>query len=131
MNVNYPAGNAGDPAGQSSPPISGAGAGRGSHRKTIQVEWMYDAHGKLDKSNLTNWGNLDEGLMAKLHDVDPGNEYSFPYLWGTTGIGYDAVKIAAIMPDAPIGFDDSTPPDGLNGMRPPIAVSPASVSPPR
>ena len=27
-----------------------------------------------------------------------------------------------------ISFDDSTPPDGLNGMRPPIAVSPASVS---
>ncbi len=33
-----------------------------------------------------------------------------------------------IMPDAPMGFDDSTPPDALNGMRPPIAVSPASVS---
>ena len=33
-----------------------------------------------------------------------------------------------IMPDAPMGLDDSTPPDALNGMRPPIAVSPASVS---
>src|SRR4029078_1561603 len=33
-----------------------------------------------------------------------------------------------ILPDAPIGFDDSTPPDGLSGIRPPIAVSPASVS---
>ena len=33
-----------------------------------------------------------------------------------------------IMPEAPIGFDDSTPPDGLNGMRPSIAVSPDSVS---
>ena len=32
------------------------------------------------------------------------------------------------MPDAPIGLDDSTPPDGLTGSRPPIAVSPASVS---
>ena len=32
------------------------------------------------------------------------------------------------MPDAPIGLDDSTPPDGLTGNRPPIAVSPASVS---
>ena len=33
-----------------------------------------------------------------------------------------------IMPDAPIGFDDSTPPEALTGSLPPIAVSPASVS---
>src|SRR5690606_15926901 len=52
MSVNYPAGNAGNAAGQSSPPITGAGAGMGLRRKTIQVEWMYDANGKLDKSNL-------------------------------------------------------------------------------
>ena len=24
------------------------------------------------------------------------------YMWGTTGIGYDAAKVAAIMPDAPV-----------------------------
>src|SRR5262245_2030628 len=33
-----------------------------------------------------------------------------------------------IMPDAPMGLELSTPPDGLNGIRPDIAVSPASVS---
>src|ERR1700752_3049335 len=33
-----------------------------------------------------------------------------------------------IIPDAPIGLDDSTPPEALNGIRPVIAVSPASVS---
>src|ERR1700730_15458214 len=33
-----------------------------------------------------------------------------------------------IIPEAPIGLDDSTPPEGLNGIRPVIAVSPASVS---
>ena len=33
-----------------------------------------------------------------------------------------------IMPEAPIGLDDSTPPDALTGSFPPIAVSPASVS---
>src|ERR1700730_13399513 len=32
------------------------------------------------------------------------------------------------MPDAPVVFNDNPPPDGLKGMRPPIAVSPASVS---
>ena len=32
------------------------------------------------------------------------------------------------MPDAPIGFDESTPPDGFHGMSPSGAVAPASVS---
>ena len=31
-------------------------------------------------------------------------------------------------PEAPIGFDDRTPPEGLTGSFPPIAVSPAAVS---
>ncbi len=31
-------------------------------------------------------------------------------------------------PEAPIGLELSTPPEGLTGSRPPIAVSPASVS---
>lgn len=54
------------------------------------------AYQKLDKSQLSNWSNLDEGLMKKLQDVDPGSEYSFPYLWGTTGIGYNVDKIKEI-----------------------------------
>src|SRR2546426_3000074 len=32
------------------------------------------------------------------------------------------------MPDAQIGFDDSTPPDGFQGMSPAGAVAPDSVS---
>ena len=39
-----------------------------------------------------------------------------------------AASANRIRPDAPIGFDDSTPPDMLSGIRPPILVSPASVS---
>src|SRR5690348_7928840 len=31
-------------------------------------------------------------------------------------------------PDAPIGLEQGTPPDGLTGSRPPSCVSPASVS---
>jgi hypothetical protein len=31
-------------------------------------------------------------------------------------------------PDAPIGLEESTPPDGLTGSRPPMAVVPDSVS---
>ncbi len=54
------------------------------------------AYQKLDRTQLSNWSNLDEGLLAKLQDVDPGSEYSYPYLWGTTGIGYNVDKINEI-----------------------------------
>ena len=54
------------------------------------------AYQKLDRSKLPNWKNLDPGLMAKLTDVDPGNAYATPYLWGTTGIGYNEDKIKEI-----------------------------------
>ncbi|KFN44539.1 polyamine ABC transporter substrate-binding protein [Arenimonas oryziterrae] len=53
------------------------------------------AYQKLDRSQLSNWGNMDAGLMAKLTDVDPDNAYAVPYLWGTTGIGYNIDKIKA------------------------------------
>ena len=39
--------------------------------------------------------------MAMLDVNDPGNTYSVGYMWGTTGIGYDARKVAAALPDAP------------------------------
>jgi hypothetical protein len=32
------------------------------------------------------------------------------------------------MPDAPIGFDESTPPDMFTGKSPPSSVAPESVS---
>lgn len=54
------------------------------------------AYQKLDRTKLPNWKNLDPDLMAKLTDVDPGNEHSTPYLWGTTGIGYNIDKIQKI-----------------------------------
>jgi putrescine transport system substrate-binding protein len=56
---------------------------------------------KLDRSLLHNLGNLDEGLQARIAAHDPGNEHGVIYMWGTTGIGFDAGKVAAIMPDAP------------------------------
>lgn len=48
---------------------------------------------KLDKSKLPNWKNLDPMLMKQLQKADPGNEHAFPYLWGTTGIGYNVDEI--------------------------------------
>jgi putrescine transport system substrate-binding protein len=56
---------------------------------------------KLDKSKLPNLGNLDQGLQMSIASHDPRNEHGVIYMWGTTGIGFDADKVKAIMPDAP------------------------------
>lgn len=52
---------------------------------------------KLDRNKIPNWKHLDPSLMAKLERVDPGNAHSVPYLWGTTGIGYNVEKVAEIL----------------------------------
>lgn len=62
---------------------------------------------KLDRAKLPNWSHLDPDILAKLEGNDPGNSYAAPYLWGTTGIGYDADKVKAILgPDAPVNSWD-------------------------
>jgi putrescine transport system substrate-binding protein len=57
---------------------------------------------KLDKSKLGNLGNLDEAISQRITAFDPGNQYSVNYMWGTSGVGYNAAKIAERMPDAPV-----------------------------
>ncbi|OXY82035.1 extracellular solute-binding protein [Oceanimonas doudoroffii] len=57
----------------------------------------------LDKSKLPNYDNLDPRIMALLEDKDPGNQFGIPYLWGTTGIGYNVDKVReALGEDAPV-----------------------------
>ncbi len=55
------------------------------------------AFGKLDKSLLTNWDNLDPQLMQQVAVNDPGNQYAVPYLWGTNGIGYNVDKVKEVL----------------------------------
>lgn len=50
----------------------------------------------LDKSKLSNLGNLDPDIQASIAKLDPGNTYGVNYLWGTTGIGYNVAKIKAV-----------------------------------
>jgi putrescine transport system substrate-binding protein len=52
---------------------------------------------KLDLAQLPNWGNLDPRLLERLQVNDPGNQYAVPYLWGTTGIGYNVAKIKQLL----------------------------------
>jgi len=52
---------------------------------------------KLDKSKLTNYGNLDPQILANAAAADPGNAYGVPYMWGTTGIGYNIDKVKKVL----------------------------------
>jgi putrescine transport system substrate-binding protein len=56
----------------------------------------------LDRSKLKNWSNLDPEIMAALAKYDPGNAHGIPWMWGTTGIGYNVAEIKKRMPDAPV-----------------------------
>lgn len=42
---------------------------------------------ELDHDNIPNLKNLDKQFTEMYYD--PGNKYCVPYLWGTTGIGYN------------------------------------------
>ena len=44
---------------------------------------------KLDRSKLKNLANMDPRILQIVTSFDPGNEHALPYLWGTTGIGYN------------------------------------------
>ena len=57
---------------------------------------------KLDRNKLTNWGNLDKGLLAQLANVDPGNQYLVDWLWGYVTIGINTAKVKAALGDLPM-----------------------------
>ena len=52
---------------------------------------------KLNKDALYNYDNLDPAMMNLLENLDPDNAHSIPYLWGTTGIGYNKQKAIEVM----------------------------------
>jgi len=45
----------------------------------------------VDKTKLSNFKHLDPDMLDKPYD--PGNAYSVPYLWGSTGIGVNSSEI--------------------------------------
>ena len=56
----------------------------------------------LDRAQLTNYGNLDPDMLAKLESLDPGNQYAVPYAWGTNGLGINLDEVSRRIPDAPL-----------------------------
>ncbi len=58
---------------------------------------------KLDKSKLSNLGNVWPDIARRLATYDPGNQYAVNYMWGTTGIGYNVKKAReALKADGPV-----------------------------
>jgi spermidine/putrescine-binding protein len=51
----------------------------------------------LDLSLIPNVKNLDPRFRDAAYD--PGNEYSIPWQWGTTGIGFDKTKVEGDVTD--------------------------------
>ncbi|NQD97066.1 extracellular solute-binding protein, partial [Pseudomonas sp. CrR25] len=73
---------------------------------------------KLDKAQLSNWKNLNPDLMKALEAADPGNQYAFPYLWGTTGIGYNPAKVkAALGVDTIDSWDAVFKPENMEKLK--------------
>jgi putrescine transport system substrate-binding protein len=72
----------------------------GSHFAKTQLEGGLLQ--KLDRSKLTNWGNLDPGLLAQLAKVDPGNAYLVDWLWGYVTVGINVNQVKAALGNLPL-----------------------------
>jgi putrescine transport system substrate-binding protein len=58
---------------------------------------------KIDRTKLKNYDNLDKSILERTQKGDPDNAHGVPYLWGTTGIGYNVAKVKAALGDgAPV-----------------------------
>jgi putrescine transport system substrate-binding protein len=55
---------------------------------------------KVDKSKLPNMSHLDPAVMAVAEKLDPGNEFTIPYMWGTTGLTYNTKLVGDRVPGA-------------------------------
>ena len=60
-----------------------------------EVMRTFIAKGLVDKIDLAKLPNF-KNIAAKFKglDYDPKNEYSVPYMWGTTGIAYNKTKVS-------------------------------------
>jgi len=73
----------------------------------------------MDKSKLSNLKNMDASIMKLLAEKDPDNAHSVPYLGGTTGIGFNPEKVAAVMgPDFKLdSWDAVFKPENLSKLK--------------
>ena len=63
----------------------------------LQRQITAGAFQKLDKSKLSNAGNMWDVVEARTAQYDPGNEYSINYMWGSTGLGVNVGKVSELL----------------------------------
>jgi putrescine transport system substrate-binding protein len=54
---------------------------------------------KLDRSKLSNWGNMDSAILDQMARVDPGNQHLVNWLWGFTTVGINTHRLKAALGD--------------------------------
>lgn len=58
----------------------------------------------IDHAKIPNMSNLDPRFLD--NNFDPGNKYSLPYFWGTTGLGYNKQNVTTPVDSWAIVFDE-------------------------
>jgi putrescine transport system substrate-binding protein len=75
--------------------------GHSNYDVVIPTENFFDrqlhagVYRKLDKEALPNLANADPEVMRRMAVHDPGNVYAIPYMWSTTGLGYNIDLVRA------------------------------------
>jgi putrescine transport system substrate-binding protein len=88
-------------------------------RQFVQHHVKQDLYLPLDKSKLKNLGNIDSRFWEVMQVADPGNKYAVPYMFWTNGYVYDAKKVLAIDPNAPVdSWDMFFKPEVLSKFTP-------------
>ena len=57
---------------------------------------------KLDRSLLSNWGNLDPAILEQMAKLDPGNAHLVNWMWGFVTVGINTAKVKKALGDLPM-----------------------------
>ena len=69
---------------------------------TLGPQLKAGVYAKLDKSKLSNYGNLDPETLKQMAAIDNGNEHAVPYLYGTTGVVFQEEAVLKALGDLPM-----------------------------
>jgi spermidine/putrescine-binding protein len=58
----------------------------------------------IDPAKVPNLKNIDKRFLGR--SFDPGNKYCVPYLWGTTGLGYNKQRVSGTVDSWRVLFDE-------------------------
>jgi len=50
-------------------------------------------YAELDKAALPNLVHVDDAILKEMAAADPGSDHLVPYMWGTSGIGYNIAMV--------------------------------------